>query len=235
MEKNKTGKYLKYAIGEIVLVVIGILIALSINNWNDERKNRIKEEIVLKGLLVDLKTNQKLIKEGLIDYKENKKLSQGMAKLIGQAPTQANIVLMDSLTFWSAEYTTVELISTSIIALSTSDKIDLLKNENLKQQILKYPTYIELYKEREDLVRSIVVDQIRPNLEVHISMQKWWDGLPQTFQTDYEGFFDDMKLSNNYINRLYQINGSIRRLENLKNENDNLLTTVKSDLDNRFE
>ncbi len=38
MEKNKTGKYLKYAIGEIVLVVIGILIALSINNWNQEGK-----------------------------------------------------------------------------------------------------------------------------------------------------------------------------------------------------
>jgi hypothetical protein len=38
MEQNKTGKYFKYAIGEIVLVVIGILIALQINNWNEERK-----------------------------------------------------------------------------------------------------------------------------------------------------------------------------------------------------
>ena len=38
MEKNKTVKYLKYAIGEIVLVVIGILIALSINNWNEQSK-----------------------------------------------------------------------------------------------------------------------------------------------------------------------------------------------------
>ena len=38
METGKTSKYLKYAIGEIILVVIGILIALSINNWNEERK-----------------------------------------------------------------------------------------------------------------------------------------------------------------------------------------------------
>ena len=38
--ENKTGKYFKYAIGEIVLVVIGILIALSINNWNEDRKQK---------------------------------------------------------------------------------------------------------------------------------------------------------------------------------------------------
>ncbi len=43
MEKNKTGKYLKYAIGEIVLVVIGILIALSINNWNEGKIAREAE------------------------------------------------------------------------------------------------------------------------------------------------------------------------------------------------
>ena len=36
--ENKTSKYLKYAIGEIILVVIGILIALQVNNWNENRK-----------------------------------------------------------------------------------------------------------------------------------------------------------------------------------------------------
>mgnify|MGYP001816506302 CR=1 FL=1 len=40
MEKNKTGKYLKYAIGEILLVVIGILIALQINTWNEYQKKK---------------------------------------------------------------------------------------------------------------------------------------------------------------------------------------------------
>ena len=54
MEKNKTGKYLKYAIGEIVLVVIGILLALSINNWNLDRRDKLKEIELLKGIRSDI-------------------------------------------------------------------------------------------------------------------------------------------------------------------------------------
>jgi len=53
MKKNKTGKYLKYAIGEILLVVIGILIALQINNWNEERKAKAQE----RDILLEIKDN----------------------------------------------------------------------------------------------------------------------------------------------------------------------------------
>jgi len=53
MERNKTAKYLKYAIGEIILVVIGILIALQINNWNEDRK---KENLEV-STLMELKAN----------------------------------------------------------------------------------------------------------------------------------------------------------------------------------
>jgi hypothetical protein len=52
--ENKTGKYFKYAIGEIILVVIGILIALSINNWNEARKDREKEQLFLHKLTSNL-------------------------------------------------------------------------------------------------------------------------------------------------------------------------------------
>ncbi len=52
--ENKTGKYFKYAIGEIILVVIGILIALQINNWNGKRSLRTQEVNILKSLKADL-------------------------------------------------------------------------------------------------------------------------------------------------------------------------------------
>ena len=66
MEKNKTRKYLKYAIGEIILVVIGILIALSINNWNENRKSkRVAYEIyqnLQNSLIQDSTEVQRIIK-----------------------------------------------------------------------------------------------------------------------------------------------------------------------------
>ena len=63
MEKNKTGKYFKYAIGEIILVVIGILIALSINNWNENRKDK-------KYLNQIFSSIEKELKESSIDIKK---------------------------------------------------------------------------------------------------------------------------------------------------------------------
>ena len=57
MENNQTGKYFKYAIGEIVLVVIGILIALSINNWNERRIEANKEKVTLSNLNEEFQDN----------------------------------------------------------------------------------------------------------------------------------------------------------------------------------
>ncbi len=57
MEKNKTGKYLKYAIGEVVLVMIGILLALQVNNWNESQKaNKIGVKYLM-GIQNDLKND----------------------------------------------------------------------------------------------------------------------------------------------------------------------------------
>jgi len=52
-DDNRPLKYMRYAVGEIVLVVIGILIALQINNWNEERRNRLKE----KSYLMEIRKN----------------------------------------------------------------------------------------------------------------------------------------------------------------------------------
>ena len=51
---NRFRKYFIYALGEILLVVVGILIALQVNNWNEGRKQNIKEEFIIERFLTDL-------------------------------------------------------------------------------------------------------------------------------------------------------------------------------------
>ena len=57
IEKNQMGKYFKYAIGEILLVVIGILIALQINNWNEERKLNLEQKKLISDISTEIKMN----------------------------------------------------------------------------------------------------------------------------------------------------------------------------------
>ncbi|MCW5514742.1 DUF6090 family protein [Muriicola sp. Z0-33] len=58
---NKPFKYLRYALGEILLVVIGILIALQINNWNEENNERTEEIFFIKSYLVDLEKDRSVM------------------------------------------------------------------------------------------------------------------------------------------------------------------------------
>ena len=55
LQQDQVGRYLKYAIGEILLVVIGILIALQINNWNEHRKIKNEERALLTDIITNLK------------------------------------------------------------------------------------------------------------------------------------------------------------------------------------
>jgi hypothetical protein len=76
METGKTGKYFKYAIGEIILVVIGILIALSINNWNENRKLQNEELKLLSDLKTNLETAYKTLQTKGLDIIKNQTLKK---------------------------------------------------------------------------------------------------------------------------------------------------------------
>ena len=69
--ENKTGKYFKYAVGEILLVVIGILIALQLNNWNEKRKTKIVEIEIYKEIKVDLEAVLRDWKFGIKSHSED--------------------------------------------------------------------------------------------------------------------------------------------------------------------
>ena len=104
--ENKTGKYFKYAIGEIILVVIGILIALSINNWNEDRKIKKQEEQIyteLKSDLIQTKTDiqktisqhKKILKSSqqlVIEISNKKSYSDSIYRLFADSGSDFNII-----------------------------------------------------------------------------------------------------------------------------------------------
>ena len=126
MEKNKTGKYFKYAIGEIILVVIGILIALQINNWNESRIDRISEQAILKQLQSEFKSNLKQLDEkiGIRSYIMNSAI-----QLLSNIDDTA-IRNVDSIEMHIAKtipYTTFDPI---INDLATSGNLRLIRNDS---------------------------------------------------------------------------------------------------------
>ena len=76
LSENKLGKYILYAIGEIVLVVIGILIALQINDWNDKKKQTESEHIYYLRILNDFNLDKKLIENLILQVKNRVKVSK---------------------------------------------------------------------------------------------------------------------------------------------------------------
>ena len=142
MEQNKTGKYLKYAIGEIVLVVIGILIAISINNWNENRKNKLTESEYYCRLLADFELDRKNI---LQLYKESDYKIETSKKLLLELKNKNKdkSYLIDG--YIQALRTNVFIPSkVTITDIVSSGKLNLLTNDSLKNSLIRY--YAELDK-----------------------------------------------------------------------------------------
>ena len=138
MEQSKTGKYFKYAIGEIILVVIGILIALSINNWNEGRKEVIKERQLLNNLQGEFKDNLQDLDSIAIEV--NKVISS-LEKVFDQFSRSNSGILKDSLNNWlsTAMYSPNWKPSEFLLnSLNNSGTIAELKNEKLKLLLYKW-------------------------------------------------------------------------------------------------
>ena len=132
--ENKTGKYLKYAIGEIVLVVIGILIALWINNWNQNNQLRQLENKYLKEIKSSLEFDLNDI-EFNIDF--NRKILKSNEIILQFANRDINY--SDSLQkhFGNLIFTTRTLPNTSAFENLKSKGIEIISNDSLRQELTK--------------------------------------------------------------------------------------------------
>lgn len=154
LSEGKTGKYLKYAIGEIILVVIGILIALQINNWNEKRKNQKLVSTYKSELVNDLLLDISHFNFHLSHAKEENKTIDSLRTILDSPNSNAdtlNNIIRQSLTFFKREQwimlatTEYPLISDNTFkSLQSSGQITLLDNK-LQEELVSFYGYTRKY------------------------------------------------------------------------------------------
>nr|WP_282043657.1 DUF6090 family protein [Winogradskyella flava] len=156
IQENKMGKYFKYAIGEILLVVIGILIALQINNWNENRKSRLTEVTKLNKLLEDLKLDSIAFDSNLRVLSEINNLHQQLYN-IGYKNTNEPLTEDPNNI---RRYITLEAPSLKTSSLLVSQ----LNNETIRKELMDYNEDLNLGVIEMNEFVGIVKDKIRPYL-----------------------------------------------------------------------
>ena len=159
-DDNRPLKYARYAIGEIVLVVIGILIALQINNWNENRKNKITEADYYCRILDDFELNEKLIDETSKLTTNKIKLCKELIIDLNKIPNNRSEILNN---FVLALRQDVFVPSTITFEdLTSSGQLKLLTDIKLKNRLIEHSTFLNnilnLLKENRDEIIDRMAD-----------------------------------------------------------------------------
>jgi hypothetical protein len=136
METGKTSRYFKYAIGEIILVVIGILIALQINNWNEGRKQRQQEVTYYCKISEDLKADFNNIDTSISSINKRQEDAKTLLKNLLKIQEDKTVLLRDYIS--ALRSTRFVPIKAAINDITSSGKLENLKNEDLKNAILNF-------------------------------------------------------------------------------------------------
>ncbi|MDY2587949.1 DUF6090 family protein [Winogradskyella aquimaris] len=228
LSEGKTGKYFKYAIGEIILVVIGILIALQINNWNENRKDRIVEQILYKSLISSLESDLKDVNDKIL--------------IVDKALNAQNIFITISFEKIKERYDINQIVDL-LYAVSESSRsffpnyglynkitnnnnIDLIQSNELQIKIIEL--YEQYYKRYNDLDLNIEQQSL-------FSLNTNFFSKIQNYATDYGRY----KITFEILGKHYdQLNEECRKINILtilthesmircKNEIESLLSELR--------
>jgi len=146
MGKNKTGKYFKYAIGEIVLVVIGILIALQINSWNENRKLANTESIYLNRFIVELKQDSAYFSNKIKTTQIRNQIIKDFSVALNNEHSKDSTVILLANDFFRGGWfmPTFRPSTLTYDDLSSTGNLNVIKDVDLRDAIVKmYYSYYE--------------------------------------------------------------------------------------------
>ncbi len=213
---SKLNRYLLYAIGEIFLVVIGILIALQVNTWNENRKLRKQERIYLQNLRDDMKAQINQL-DIYIDF-ENIIIEQSN-DIIRHYEANMGFKNMDTLfaklndlsvrwTFTNANTTLIQMIN--------SNQINLIRNSDLKKELVDFNQQMDLFAKNTNLNNTTLVDNFTLPFMVErgsFASYGYSDRMEEKFKDFYE--FTINKVADTELERIstHILNSPENRLE----------------------
>ncbi|GAA4280354.1 DUF6090 family protein [Gaetbulibacter aestuarii] len=192
LKENKTVGYLKYTMGEIILVVIGILIALQVNNWNEERKEHHAMIVALKSLSEDLQLDSIQINEEIktitLDLSYLNKIRKRLSKPTATIDTLKHIARYEFVPFFDPSN---EINRNTIVSLLNTGDINYFEND-LKNRILKLNSqqlkllkimdenvsiYLNSQFNKYFLLQSESTDNLKSSIISGPLLEKYWSNL----------------------------------------------------------
>ena len=169
-DDNKPLKYLRYAIGEIVLVVIGILIALQINNWNDQKKNAASEQLYYCRILEDFELDKQLINE--LKDKANYRIDSSKKILLYLDSGKKDKHYLINQFILAARSEVYEPRNATFKDLISSGNLKLLNDITIKNSLIQYYSELEnkqfqLNQNRDEITKK-VFELVNTSIEIGV-------------------------------------------------------------------
>jgi hypothetical protein len=210
MRRKKLLRYFAYALGEIVLVVIGILIALQISNMNDAKKDRVRELHYLANIKADMLANGIELDKYIAIRIENIELARGILEYADGKPITDVTLLNEQIVrtyiwkkFFQTNNTFQELTKSGNLALITSDSVKqmLLNLESLYQAVeseeahFRYDAEVLIYEpaynlmDLNSMIKTFSFSATNGKSGKHIPLQK----------KHFERYLADVKVRNGFV------------------------------------
>ncbi|PZX37137.1 hypothetical protein LX97_03159 [Nonlabens dokdonensis] len=205
LSRKRIPKYLTYAIGEIILVVIGILIALQINNWNENKKSVKLEQTYYCKIAEDLQVDIRNIDSSLVTIDKRLERTERFLKNLLKIQKDKQVIFKDFIpTFRYYKFIPTK---PAIVDITSSGKLETLRNQTLKNRILSH------YTEQDNALQIIEIND-NAHIQKIIDIEKFADfGFQEIPQ--YQNLFDE------------ELQGLLSSTQWQQNSDDELFVKVK--------
>jgi hypothetical protein len=140
LSENKFRKYLLYAIGEIILVVLGILIALQINNWNEAKKSKAQETLYLNRLLSENKQDIIAFNNNIKELQKGMESVENFSKALKKETTNDSTLIKSANDYfkYGSIYPIFYSSSSTFDDLSSTGNLKVISNTGLRDSIVQH-------------------------------------------------------------------------------------------------